>query len=195
MTAEDFEHLARATPGVSIRRAKALPLAHPRFPGAKIPGAITVIVVPDGEGEAPTPSEETLKAVCQHLDRHRLLTAEVYVVGPVYHTIEVEAALIVAPEADLAEVQAAVDAALRTYFHPLRGGESGSGWEFGRDLFVSRITQLLLGIEGVERIRDNQLILWLDAEAQEFCRDVALEPGALVANGEHRVSVAYAEEE
>lgn len=195
VTAEDFEHLAKETPGVLIRRAKALPLAHPRFPGAKIPGTVTVIVVPDGEGEAPSPSEETLKAVCQHLDRHRLLTAEVYVVGPVYHTIEVEAELIVAPDADLAEVQALVDTALRTYFHPLTGGEAGTGWEFGRDLFISRITQLLLGIAGVERIRDNQLILWLDGEAGEFCRDLPLEPGALLANGLHRVTVAYGGEE
>lgn len=195
VTAEDFEHQARQTPGVLIRRAKALPLAHPRFPGARIPGAVTVVVVPDAEGESPAPSEQTLKAVCHHLDRRRLLTAELYVVGPTYRLIEVEAELAVSPEADLAEVKQAVDAALMRYFHPLRGGESGAGWEFGRDVFYSRVTQLLLSVPGVERIRDNRLILWLDGDAQEPCRDVELEAGALLRNGEHRISVLYVGEE
>lgn len=195
VTAEDFESQARQTPGVLIRRAKALPLAHPRFPDARIPGAVTVVVVPDGEGEAPAPSEETRKAVCQYLDRHRLLTTELFVVGPTYHRIEVEAELVVSPEADLAEVKQDVDASLRRYFHPLSGGENGTGWEFGRDVFVSRVTQLLLSVAGVERIRDNRLTVWLDDEAQPACQDVPLEDGALLENGDHRISVLYDGEE
>ena len=59
VTAEDFEYLAMEAS--SIKRAKALPLFHPDFPGVKVPGVVTVIVVPDGDGPVPTPSEGTLR--------------------------------------------------------------------------------------------------------------------------------------
>src|SRR5262249_9468648 len=78
VTAEDFEYLAMQA--ATIKRAKALPLYHPDFPGIKVPGVITVIVVPDGDGPAPVPSEGTLRTVCAYLDQRRLLTAELYVV-------------------------------------------------------------------------------------------------------------------
>lgn len=194
VTAEDFELLAKQTPGTRIARAKALPLAHPRFPGARIPGAVTVLVVPDVEGPQPVPSEATLAAVCAHLDRHRLLTTEVHVVAPRYHEVVVVVDIVVRPDADVAEVKAALEERLATYFHPLTGGEGG-GWPFGGDLFYSQVYRVLLDVPGVERIRDNQLFLRLDGELQEFCRDVALADGALLVSGEHEVTVAYAGEE
>ena len=55
---------SRATRRPTSRRAKALPLHHPDFPGVAVPGAVTVIVVPDVDGAAPRPSEGTLRTVC-----------------------------------------------------------------------------------------------------------------------------------
>ena len=39
VTAEDFEYLA--TQAANVRRAKALPLFHPDFPGTRIPGRVS----------------------------------------------------------------------------------------------------------------------------------------------------------
>ena len=47
VTVQDFEFLARQTPGVRVRRAHALPLYDPQFPDVDVPGVITVIVVPE----------------------------------------------------------------------------------------------------------------------------------------------------
>ncbi len=47
-----------------------------------VPGAVTVIVVPDGDEPAPVPTEGTLRTVCALLDQRRLLTTEVFVVAP-----------------------------------------------------------------------------------------------------------------
>ena len=107
VTAEDFELLAIETPGALVRRAKALPLVHPKFPDAAIPGVVSVIVVPDSDEPAPQPNSSTLSLVCAYLNRARLLTAEVYVVPPEYRRVQVRAELIARRDADLAVVKRA----------------------------------------------------------------------------------------
>ena len=60
VTAEDFETLTLEAPA-PVARAKALALHHPGFPGVPVPGTVTVVVVPDIPGNAPMPSESTLR--------------------------------------------------------------------------------------------------------------------------------------
>lgn len=191
VTAEDFETLTLATPGVRVRRAKALPLVHPKFPEAQVPGVVTVIVVPDSDAPNPMPSDATIATVCAHLNQHRLLTTEVYVVPPKYHRVKIEAEIVARPEADLAEVKNLLDERLITYFHPLKGGEFGSGWEFGRDIFYSDVYRVVLQTPGVDRIENNQLVIWIDNDRNDFCRDVPIEDGALLYSIEHDLSVVY----
>jgi len=191
VTAEDFEYLAKATPTIRIRRAKALPLSHPKFPGVPIPGVVTVIVVPDSDAPNPSPGDSSLALVCAQLNARRLLTSEVYVVRPTYHLVRIEADLVVSPSADLAEVMRGVTDALTKFFHPLVGGSDGTGWPFGGAIFFSEITRVVLQIPGVARIRDNQLLIWLDKERQLFCRDVSIGPGDLVYSKGHDIRVSY----
>ena len=42
------------------------------------------------------------------------------------------------------------------------------------------------------RIRENQLLIWLDGERQTFCRDVAIGIGELLWTDGHDIRVAYA---
>jgi predicted phage baseplate assembly protein len=191
VTADDFEYLAMATPGTRLLRAKALPLTHPQFPGVPIPGVVTVIVVPEGDAPNPLPNEATLRTVCAHLNEHRLLTTEVYVVPPTYRKVKIEADLIVRPDFDLADVKRRLTDALTHYFSPLIGGESGTGWEFGGDIYFSEVSRVLLQTPGVARIQDNQLVVWLDDERQLFCRDVPISPGELVYSDGHDLRVSY----
>jgi predicted phage baseplate assembly protein len=179
VTAEDFETLALATPQVPVRRAKALPLYHPDFPGVPVPGVVSVIVVPDGDDPAPVPSDITLRAVCAYLNAHRLVTNELYVLPPRYRQVQVRAEIVVRPEADLAEVNRALAARLVEYLDPLRGGD-GSGWPFGGPIYYSTLCRMVLDVPGVDRIRDNQLVLELDGRVQPFCRDVPVEAGELL---------------
>lgn len=187
VTAQDFEALAMEAPGV--KRGKALPLTHPGFPGVQVPGAVTVIIVPDSDVPNPTPSEGMIRTVCAYLDQRRLLTTELYVVPPIYHLVGVSARVIALGEADLAEVKRSVIDDLLTYFHPLKGGEGGAGWEFGGDVFFSLVYRRVLGVPGVRRV--DALQIQFDAEAQPFCQDVPVEPGALVYSTGHDVVVTY----
>jgi predicted phage baseplate assembly protein len=194
VTAEDFQYLARVTPGVSVARAECLPLTDPAFPGVEVPGAVTVVVLPDVAGPAPTPTEATLETVCRHLGKHRLLTTEVHVVGPIYRRVSVQAQIRALPSADLGAVRRAVDAALTGYFHPLTGGDDGAGWPLGGEIFYSLVYKTVMTTPGVGRI--DLLNIELDGERQPFCQDVPiadprLGPQVLLDPVGNDISVSY----
>jgi hypothetical protein len=185
VTAEDFEFIAVQTPGAMIRRSKALPLAHPRFPGQTLPGLVTLIVVPERDPASnaensppPMPTPATLELVCAHLDKHRLLTAEVYIVPPTYHDVRIDTTLVATSTANLAVVRQNVITSLRSYFDPLTGGDDGQGWPFGGSIYFSKLYRLLMEIEGVDYIQNNQLIVYVDGEPSSY-KDIPLEPGSL----------------
>jgi predicted phage baseplate assembly protein len=190
VTAEDFEFIAEQTPGVRVRRAKALPLVHPKFPDTPIPGVVTVIVVPESDAPNPIPGDATLAIVCAELNQHRLLTSEVYVVAPKYHVVLIDATIVVQPNADLSEVKNSVEAALKKFFDPLQGGPDSTGWPFGGTIFYSDVYRVILQ-PGVARLQNNQLVIWLDNQRQTFCRDVPIPNGDLVYSQGHRLSVVY----
>jgi len=194
VTAQDYEYLATQAPGGNVARALALPLFHPNFPLGQVPGVVTVVVVPNSPAPNPTPNQTTLQAVCQYLDAHRLLTSELYVVGPVYRIIQIQVQIVVAAGSDLATVKNAVNAALANFFAPLQGGTDGTGWPFGGTIYYSDVYRVILNVPGVQVIQDNQLLIFLDGQMQTFCRDVSINPGELLSNSPqgHVVNVAYA---
>jgi predicted phage baseplate assembly protein len=191
VTSDDFEYIATQTPGVDVRRAFAMPLTHPQF-GSPIPGVVTVVVVPYSTAPNPMPGSATLAAVCAELSATRLLTSEVYVVAPTYRLISIQAQIVVDPNSDLSETKAAVEAALTDYFSPLPpGGDTGDGWPFGGPVYYSNVYRVVLDVDGVSRIQDNNLVIWLDNLAQQFCRDVPINPGELVYSNGHQITVSY----
>jgi predicted phage baseplate assembly protein len=188
VTAEDFEQLAMQA--ANVKRAKTLSTTHPQFPGIAVPGAITVIVVPDSDQPNPLPSEGTLRTVCEYLDQRRLLTTEVYVARPTYRHVEVTGKVIARDNADLAEVAAAIERKLLGYFHPLHGGELGEGWPFGGDVFYSRVYQQIFSVPGVDRIETLQLVV--DGKPSPPWQDVTIGEGVLVYSTRHsRLEVNY----
>jgi predicted phage baseplate assembly protein len=186
VTPEDFEQLAMEA--ANVKRAKALPLTHPNFPGVQVPGVVTVIVVPDSLAPNPTPSEATLRSVCAYLNKVRLLTTEVHVVPPTYRKVHVSAEIIADDDADLAAVKTEIETALLTYFHPLHGGEDGLGWPFGGDIFYSRVYGRV-SVPGVQRI--ERLSITLDGTPVPECTNVPICPGVLVYSTDHDISVTY----
>ncbi len=187
VTAEDYEHLAMQAG--NVKRAKALPLFHPDFPGVKVPGVVTVIVVPDADVPNPIPSDGTLRTVCAYLDQRRQLTTELYVIGPTYQRVEIQGELIVKGTADLAEVDAQIEKTLLDYFHPLRGGEDGLGWPFGGTIYYSRVYQRVFTVSGVQSI--ERLVILLDGEETPVCSDVAIQESALLYSTQHNVQLRY----
>lgn len=159
VTAEDFAELALRTPGVRIQRAYALAettadlSVEPSKLKSGRPGAVTVVILPENDEDTPQPTEDQLSLVCAHLNKRRLITTELYVVGPRYLEIgKLELEVTVGRAYDLKAVHEAITQRLTTYFHPLHGGEDGRGWPFGQDIFFGHIYRQILSIEGVLRV-------------------------------------------
>jgi len=191
VTAADFESIAKETPGANVKRAKALPLAHPKFPGTYVPGVVTVIVVPETDAPNPIPNETTLQAVCACLNAARLLTAELYVSPPTYRKVKIEADVIVEPTSDLAAVKTALVTALNAYLNPLTGGKDQQGWDFGGDVYFSDIAQRILTTAGVDRLDPNALLIWVGDDRFGPCEDVTINDYDLVYSDGHDIRVAY----
>ncbi len=187
VSVEDFETLAKAA--ANVKRAQALPLYHPDFPEVKVPGVISVIVVPDSDAEKPMPSEGMLKTVCEYLNQRRLLTTEVYILKPQYQKISIDVDVVVENSADLAEVQETIETDLIDYFHPLHGGESGSGWPFGGAIYFSLVYRRILNVAGVARLTELKLLL--DDVEQVECKDIDIASNTLLYSVNHQITGNY----
>lgn len=190
VTNEDFEALAKQAGEVA--RAKALPLFNPQFPTIQVPGAVSVIIVPEaaripGVPFKPLPSDGLLRTVCAYLNARRLLTTELYVLAPSYQEIVVSVMVVPSADADSSIVWQEVEDALDTYFDPLVGGDQGTGWGFGDTIRYSKVYQQIFNADGVDAIEN--LIITLDGTAYPQCQDVPVNANGLLYSGNHDVQV------
>jgi hypothetical protein len=157
VTAHDFESLALSVnelpalePREKISRAHCLPRRNLETGGGAAqvdaPGHVTVLIVPDTRTG---PSAELLRRVRRVLEPARLITTRVHVVAPRFATVSVRVTLMIQKDSVAKTIQDAATAALKKFFDPLEGGPDGSGWPFGRDVYVSEIYNILARLPGV----------------------------------------------
>jgi hypothetical protein len=101
--------------------------------------------------------EGDVTLLSEYLDERRLLTTQVDVRAPAYRWVAIKAQLRATPGTPEDEVEALVLSRLYHYLNPLTGGNSGNGWTFGRDLFVSDVYQSLQGLPDVQFIRNVEM--------------------------------------
>lgn len=181
VTKSDFEWIATQTPGVRVARAVAVGRRRPLPAGPGAPaqppearcgpplpagptgldddvvahGVVTVVAVPDTEGPEPLPTPSFLRAVCLWLDRHRLVTTELYVVPPQYARIcDLRVTVRPQPGFTRTELQDAVEADMARYLHVLAGGDDGTGFPFGGRLHVAELLSRIDRLPGVDRVED-----------------------------------------
>jgi predicted phage baseplate assembly protein len=208
VAADDFASLAEDVGGIG--KAKAIPLFHPSHPGVEVPGAITLVVVPDNLEIQPLPSPDQIEAVCRYLEPRRLLTTELHVKGPEYMPVRVTATVQVAPYASFDRVAAEIIRAINTSLDPLgrdwgtiagdaTGGvqDQGSGaaaacdvilgGTVGRDLYPTSLYSVIQGVA------DVRAISYLAVNGQEYddLRTPIEVPadGLLVGGTEHVIEI------
>ncbi|MGS4947727.1 putative baseplate assembly protein [Meridianimarinicoccus sp. RP-17] len=159
VSAEDFSELAMETPGVPLHSATALArTAAVRQPDGRYllgekDGAVTLIVLPDNSQDTPQPSDAQVRAICAYLEPRRLITTELYVIGPTYAKLtRFEARVTVSDGHDLSAVTQALYTAIFDFLHPVRGGKAGTGWPFGEDIYYCDLYDVMLGVAGVRRV-------------------------------------------
>lgn len=190
VTDEDYEELAKSTPGVEVARAKAIPLYKPGlsdYPKEKAHGQLSLVVVPQGLTATPMPSPGFLKTVGSYLEPRRLVTTELHVIPPVYVKVTVHAVIVVEPP--FADEKERFTALLSSLLRPLDGSNGERGWAFGRTVYKGDVYGALTKGNGVVFVQD----LWLDAEGPQVSKsaggDIILPPHGLVYSGEHEIEL------
>lgn len=185
VTNEDYMRIACETPGLRIARAHVIPQY---APGRGLsPGAVTVVVVPEGLGTAPKPSKGFLDTVARHLYDRRLITTEVHVIGPEYVQVTVHATVVVEPH--YMEEAHRIVTALNLLLSPVDGPGAVQGWPFGRAVQKGDVYSAISRLNGVAYAQD----LWLDAEGPNASKnaagDIVLPPNGIVVSGKHQIQL------
>lgn len=152
ITSEDYIQLVLSTPGLRVKRAGVIPNYHPDFPCLDIPGNVTVVVIPYSRDASPVPGEGFQQTVLDHLNKHRLVTTQVHVIGPKYVTISVKCQVHLLKNTSQVRTEDRVRKKLKEFLHPIKGGPDRKGWPFGRPVFPSEISQTIDGIKGVDYV-------------------------------------------
>ncbi len=195
VTAQDFENLAKSTPGLRIARARVIPNFHPSFPTREMSDCATVVVVPHGRRSEssedpfvpPVPGDAFLAAVRRHLDRHRLITTSVHVIGAKYIPVSIACTVSFTPGVEPKALAKNVRERLNRFLDPMAGGpDEGQGWPFGRDVFPSEIHQSIKSVAGVQAVTD------LTINGLSNGKNLEIAPMAIPYAGKHTISLAPA---
>jgi predicted phage baseplate assembly protein len=170
----------------------AIPLFAPGsrgYPETKTPATVTVVVVPYSLSRQPTPSAGFLRTVCRHLDRHRLITTQLHLMGPDYVRVQVQTEVGLRPGFQPSDSRDRIARALNAFLHPLEGGPDGTGWPFGRTVYKSEIYQQIEQVDGVDCVHSLRLS-GTGAGIQPSAEgNIAIPPYSLVFAGEHRIEI------
>jgi hypothetical protein len=151
VSSSDFEHISINTPGLRVARAKAFALDKDRE------NTVHVVVVPESNSKNPAPGRGFLDSVCEHLDRHRILTTRLEVTGPDYIGISIDATVTIQPRGDPVLTRQRIIDALDTFLAPIARKRDQKAWEFGRSVFKSEVYEVIEGVDGVDCVIDLSL--------------------------------------
>jgi hypothetical protein len=203
VTVQDFEDLAyEASP--DIARVKAIapicePLnedlwLEPKNPNFNLPnhqkliqdkktkpGLVKLFIVPGNDSPQPIPSLALIDRVENYLRDRASPTLNLWVGSPKWLEVSVTAEVVPTSLEFADAVRNAVIQRLETFLHPLTGGVSGQGWEFGREPHLSDFYALIEAIDRVDYVRS--LSVKIDPEAPE-----PPEP-FLIFSGSHDISL------
>ena len=115
-------------------------------------GRVELIVVPRIADRQPTPSLSLLEQVGRYIRARCAPGMDVRVTEPVWVEVTVEAGIVPISQLGGDRVKEAAAIALVNFLHPLTGGATGEGWEFGRRPHLSDFYAVLEKIEGVEYV-------------------------------------------
>lgn len=156
----DYENLAHeASAGVAV--ARAVPTLNPE--GIRLPGWITVIIVPHSQEPRPMPSFGLRTEVQTYLEKNApgdvAAAHQIRVIGPTYLAVDVAATIAPKDPTTAGEVEQSARKALQDFLHPLYGGPGGKGWDLGRDVFLSDIASVLADVDGADFVEDLSLFV------------------------------------
>ena len=182
----DYETLAReASAAVAFARA----ISTRNDSGRPLAGWVTLIIIPHNQDPRPYPSFGLREQVRRYIEERApadvVGAGQVYVTGPEYLTIDVKASLAPRDPAEAGAVEERARLALEDFLHPLKGGPDRRGWELGRDVYISDIAAVLERVEGVDYVKELDLLVGSQPQGER----VAVADYRIVAAGNIRLKL------
>jgi predicted phage baseplate assembly protein len=174
VTAEDFQWLSHEA-SASVGRAWCLREKN-------CYGEIVVIVIPlvrdpEKRYQKCVPSRELLRRVRSYLDERKLVGTRLRVRPPVYRNFSIRLSVLFRSDVlDADRLKRSIAANLRSYFHPLEGGDGGCGWDFGHDVTRGMVLKQLEKIPAIFSVEDAALF---DLDAGVTTERIALKSDEL----------------
>ena len=159
VTYEDFEWLVREASPI-VAKVKCLPT---RDPSLRLkPGWVTLIVVPDSNDPKPLPTPQLVNEIETYLfDRtSSYLTtypSQINLIGPGYIKVWVEASVQFTSITEAKTIEKRILDNLQQFFHSLHGGPEKKGWDFGRNVCISEVYELIENTNGVDYVNNLTL--------------------------------------
>jgi hypothetical protein len=149
------------------------------------PGAVTVLVVPWSTEPRPQPSQGLIRKVREFLTQTSLanIAADIHVKGPDYVAVDIEAVLVASHPEMASVVLRRARAAIEDFLHPLTGGEDGTGYGFGRKVFLSEVHAILERIDDVDHVVSARFVAQPGQDAFNVADD------RLASSGTHQITV------
>lgn len=219
VTLEDFRWLTLEANYVA--RAYCLP-ARDRN-GMRQPGWVGMVIVPQSAGQGPTakkpaPTPALLRQVHARLEEmalvnlrpfvetdnddstaHQVNTVDqIYVKGPTYVEVAVEAWVVPSKPEQADTVKVEILQRLEQFLHPLTGGPAQTGWELGRDVYLSEVAAEIESVPGVDyaaaiRLQATSMQQQCLQLATAFVAPLALPAGSQVSTFDERIKVILAQ--
>jgi predicted phage baseplate assembly protein len=197
VTPADYEFLAHQASRL-VARARCIQVRTDGRGNSAPPGTVELLIVPLLPRDHPRtedafqPSPELVADVRAYLDDRRLLGTQLVVDGAAYLGVRVEASVIVEPNIDAEGVRQRVATRLTDYLDPLVGGADGTGWPFGRDLYLSEVQSVVQSVPGVRFAEDVALhqIDLQTGQARAAGARITIADDVLLLPFEHTVTIA-----
>lgn len=167
VTTADYEHLILDRFRGRVARTLCLQAT---LGGTPAPGQVYVLIIPaiseeEARGYIPLPrlalSDDLRDEIAAFLNERRLLTTQLAVRAAGYKRVRVEADVVARPGADERRLQQQIIAALNRFINPILGGAEGTGWPFGRELYLSDLYVCIQQVEGLLNVQEIRMY-WLD---------------------------------
>jgi hypothetical protein len=142
-------------------------------------GRVELIIVPDKADAQPTPSLSLLELVDSYIRDRCSPSMNLVVTEPTWVEVKVTADIVPVNDDKGQEVKSDAVTALKKFLHPLTGGTTGVGWQFGRMPHESDFYAILEKVAGVDYVEN----LELDFKSEDD------RSRNLVYSGEHQINL------
>ena len=193
---EDFEWIAHEA-SRKVSRANCIPNLDNNY--TFNPGWVTLIIVPQGNEAKPELSVGLKEIVSAYIEQNcaGVLNTlnRLTVNGPIYIDVSITAKLVTRSLDVIPSVEVRVYQDIMKFLHPLTGGYTGIGWEFGKLPCLSDFYFILEEMDGIDHVEnlsmeiggmENDQMVVITPQSDFYPR---LKPYNLVCSGDHHIEI------